>query len=277
MRKLPKFVRISVLLCSPLLIAAGSGAGSDEGLTNQELAKVVDYIVDRIVETGGLSFDGEEIEAALGVDLSDADLPLLQAEVLLKLEERGAVPDLSQSRCEEYGACSIFGNLAYASNDVLDMYIREQAEDGKTYAGAVLPGFAARNLRDEVVETADLEGGPTLLAFLAVHCQHSLDSIPILNRLVDDFSAHGLRVVGVYINSGSVEDVNTWLPEQNPLFEVWVHEDAALGDLVENHLVPVYFFLDNVGRVTEKAVGFKEVVHLRKRVNEHLDRVEARL
>ena len=256
-------------------MAAGLAAANEEGLTAAELEKVVGYLVDQIRENGLTAFSGEEIEAALGVSLSDADGPLLQAEVLLKLEEEGLVNDLSQSRCAEYGACSIYGNLSYATDDVLALYEREKAQDGRTYNNLALPLFAARNLADEVVKTTDLRGQPAVLVFLAGHCQHSLDSIPILNRLVDEFSIHGVRVVGVYINSGSVEDINTWLPEQNPQFEVWIEEDPALGDLVENHLVPVYFFLDEAGQIAQKAVGFKDSRELRAFVNGNLDRLEA--
>ena len=82
-------------------------------------------------------------------------------------------------------------------------------------------------------------------------------------------------MVGLYINSGSVEDINTWLPEQKPRFEVWVEEDAALVDLVENHLVPVYFFLDEAGQIAQKAVGFKDSRELRAFVNQNLDKLEA--
>ncbi len=184
-----------------------------------------------------------------------------------------AVPDLGTSRCEQYSACSIYGNLSFATDDVLATYERERSYDGSKF-DLPLPPFEARNLSNEVVRPSDLLGQPALLVFLAVHCQHSLDTIPVLNELVERFSPSGLRVVGVYINSGSVEDLNDWLPEQDPHFEVWAHEDPALGDLVDNHLVPVFFFLDPDGRITEKAVGQKDSFEMRRLVNQFLDRVE---
>ena len=52
---------------------------------------------------------------------------------------------------------------------------------------------------------------------------------------------------------------------------------SALGDLVDNHLVPVYFFLDAEGRITEKAVGQKDSFEMRRLVNQFLDRVEAKI
>ena len=227
-------------------------------------------------EAGGLDFSGEDIAAASGVVVQDADKGLLEAEVLLKLEEIGAVPDRGTSRCEQYSACSIYGNLSFATDDVLATCERERSYDGSKFDLPLAP-FEARNLADEVVRPSDLRGQPSLLVFLAVHCQHSLDTIPVLNELVERFAPSGLGVVGVYINSGWFEDLNDWLPEQDPRFEVWAHEDPALGDLVDNHLVPVYFFLDAEGRITEKAVGQKDSFEMRRLVNQFLDRVEAKI
>ena len=108
------------------------------------------------------------------------------------------------------------------------------------------------------VHSAALLGHPTVLAFLAVHCRHSLDSLPILNRLTEDFGDRGLKVVGVYINSGSHQDVAEWLPELEPKFEVWVRNDDELGDLFSGHLVPAYFLVDERGQIEKKLVGFKQ-------------------
>jgi len=266
---------ISVFLALPALFAGvAADDGESVGLSDENLARVVDFVVNQILETGDLAISGEEIERELGIELVDADSGLLQAEVLLALEERGAVPDLGESRCEQYGACSIYGNLSFATGDVLELYEREIAEDGRTYENLGLAAFEARNLENEVVRTTDLLGEPAVLVFLAVHCQHSLDTIPILNRMVDSFGVHGLRVIGVYVNSGSVEDINVWLPEQGPRYEVWVHEDPALGDLVDNHLVPVYFYIDPQGRITEKTVGFKEAFDVRVVANRFLDKLQ---
>ena len=245
-----------------------------ERLSQEEIDRVVKYIVGRIQENGGVDFSGEDIAVATGVAVKDSDTGLLRAEVLLKLEEIGAVPDLATSRCEQYSACSIYGNLSFATDDVLATYERERSYDGSRF-DLPLVAFEARNLADEVLRPSDVLGQPSLLVFLAVHCQHSLDTIPVLNDLVARFAPSGLQVVGVYINSGSVEDLNDWLPEQDPHFEVWAHEDPAFGDLVDNHLVPVFFFLDPDGRITEKAVGQKDSFEMRRLINQFLDRVEA--
>ena len=129
-----------------------------------------------------------------------------------------------------------------------------------------LPNFEAHDLAGKAVASADLKGGPVLLSFLAVHCRHSMDSFPILKELQDTYGPQGLHVVAVLINSGSVEDVNGWVHEFEPNYDIWVKNDAALGDLIRSHLVPTYLFVDAQGQVTEKLVGFKARGLLVKRV-----------
>jgi len=167
-------------------------------------------------------------------------------------------PDLlAGSRCARYDACSIFGDLSGATGETLAMYVKEKAEDGRRFDDFHLPSFTAKNLAGEEVGLADLKGAQTVLVFLAVHCRHSLDSFPILNYLEETYGPQGIRVVGLYVNSGSIEDLNAWLPAVEPKFEIWGFNDPSLADLVESHLVPVYFFLDAEGRLLEKLVGQK--------------------
>lgn len=166
---------------------------------------------------------------------------------------------LGAGRCSQYDACSVHGDLSGATGAKLEMYVREKGEDGRIFTEYRLPEFWADDLQGNRVSSADLEGRPALFVFLAGHCNHSHDSIPILEEVYKTYSPMGLRVVGVIVNSGSVEDVNTWMPGYQPHFDVWVRNDDSLGDLLETHLVPAFFFVDADGQVREKLVGFKRV------------------
>ena len=160
-------------------------------------------------------------------------------------------------RCADYGACSLHGNLAFASGDTLEMYADEKKEDGTLFTDFTMPAFTALNLDGETVSTGDLRDAPTVVAFLAGHCSHSHDSIPILNDLASGNAPAATRVIGVWVNSGSVEDVASWMPTYAPTYEVWVHEDAGVGDAIGSHLVPTWFYLTPNGDVLGKLVGYK--------------------
>ena len=160
---------------------------------------------------------GEAIEEATGVRPCLADTPLLQRAVLSKLADdpRGQRL-LAGSRCSDYGACSLWGNLAGASGETLARYEKEKARDRTTYEHWALPAFEARDLEGRVVRSSDLAGKPAVLALLAVHCNHSMDTFPILQELHRRYAGESLQVVGVLVNSGSVEDARGWMPHFAP-------------------------------------------------------------
>ena len=236
----------------------GTPATSRGDLSSEELDRVADWMAKRIIQTGSPAFEDSEVFEATAVRVTEDHRGVLTNAVMDKLEEMGALGDLlAGSRCAQYEACSIYGDLSGATGEILDMYVTEKAEDGQRFENFILPEFTAHNLAGEEVSLSGLRGSETLLVFLAVHCRHSLDSLPILNHLADSYGPRGINVVGVYINSGSIEDLNAWLPELEPRFEIWGFNDPSLADLVESHLVPVYFFLDAQGRLLEKLVGQK--------------------
>ncbi len=233
--------------------------GNSSELSDDESERVVSYVAEQVLATGRTQFDAGEITEATGVVLDGTDPLLLRQRVAARLMESEAGRKLfAGSRCATYEACSVYGNLAGADAEVLAMYEREKKEDGRAFDEFELPAFTAHDLEGHEVSSADLLGEDTLLAFVAVHCQHSMDSLPILQRLHDTYGQEGLRVVAVAVGSGEVEDVNSWFPHFEPTYEVWVASGTELPDAIGSHLVPTYLFVDERGRITEKLVGFKE-------------------
>lgn len=227
-------------------------------LTPEQVGRVADYVAAHILEKEEIP-DGPTIEEATGIELSIGDTPILQQAVLAKLADDPRGQELlAGSRCSDYGACSMWGNLASASGDVLALYEREMALDGTRYDDRKLPSFEARNLAGETVRSADLVGKPAVLALLSVHCNHSMETFPILQELHRQYSAEGLQVVGVLVNSGTVEDANGWVPHFAPEHPIWVVEGDDLGDLIGSHLVPSYLLIDARGKVRELLVGYRD-------------------
>lgn len=227
-------------------------------LKPQEIEKVAVFVAEKIMATSKIP-SRQAIAEATGVQVSISDTPVLQKAVADKLagDLRGQKL-LSGSRCSDYGACSLWGNLATATGSTLAMYEREKALDGSTYDDFALPAFEALNLAGEKVRSTDLVGRPAVLAFLAVHCNHSMDTFPILQELHRRYGKQGLQVVGILVNSGSVEDAKGWVPDFAPEHPIWIYETASLGDLIGSHLVPTYLLVDGKGRVRKKIVGFKD-------------------
>lgn len=225
-------------------------------LTPEQVELVAGYVAGYILEHEEIP-DGDTIEEATGVELSIGDTPILQQAVLAELADDPRGQELlAGSRCSDYGACSMWGTLAGASGDLLALYEREKALDGTRYEDRALPRFTARDLEGRTVASSDLLGRPAVLALLSVHCNHSMETFPVLQELHRRYAGEGLQVVGVLVNSGSVEDAAGWVPHFAPEHPVWVVEGDGLGDLVGSHLVPTYLLVDEHGMLRELLVGF---------------------
>ncbi len=234
------------------------------GLSDEQIAVVADYIVQSIVSDGlnpDVAFTEEQIEEATGIVIPPQDSTRIQKAARAKLQEYPEVLAKlasSPSRCADYDACSLHGDLSGATGETLDMYEREKKEDGFTFDDRPLPAFEAFDIGLQQVRSDDLRGKPAVLAFLAGHCTHSIDTFPILQEMTRTYGPEGLQVVGVVVNSGTPDDVASWVSEFEPEYDVWVYENASLGDIIGSHLVPTYLFVDANGQVKEKLVGYKE-------------------
>jgi hypothetical protein len=130
-----------------------------------------------------------------------------------------------------------------------------------TYDDLRLPQFEGRDLSGKLVRSSDLLGKPALVVLLSLHCNHSVESLPILARLAEQLRPEGRRVIGVLLNSGDVEDAKYWIPyhhrDYRGQYDVWVVGNTSFGDAVGSHLTPTYLAVDKNGRVRKKLVGFK--------------------
>jgi copper chaperone CopZ len=236
---------------------AGAHAVMPDRLTPAQVDRVAEFVAGRLLEQGALPA-GDAVREATGLDVRAADLPAVQAAVVMRLaaEPRGQ-QFLEGNRCNDYGACSLWRNLATASGEELARYERDRSRDGERLHGAPLPGFTAHDLDEQAVRSRDLTGRPSLVTLLAVHCTHSMDTFPVLQELHRRYGPQGLQVVGVLVHSGSAVDAREWVPEFSPEYPIWIHEDASLGEAIGSRLVPTHLLLDGDGRMQQILVGFK--------------------
>jgi thiol-disulfide isomerase/thioredoxin len=254
-------VGLAVLLLSAALLSAQEKASVQKWrLSKADIEKVADYYFELVLPVFMAKLQTSTEGKALLAGSSCATTETASAGCAAHGASCSANCGASTaqvSRCAEYGACSLYGDLTGASGDVLDMYVREKASDGETYDERSIPAFEASTLSGEAVRSTDLVGKPTVLVTLAGHCSHSYQTLPILQELEKTYGPKGFEVVGVYVNSGSVEDINSWIDYYKPEYDVWVSPTDGLGDVVNSHLVPTYLLVDEDGKVKEKLVGFK--------------------
>ena len=186
--------------------------GNQPSLSDDEVEKVVAFVVDRLVDDdvpGAMSREMIEEETGVAIPMNAAGA--IQAEVIARLQkdypEILAQLEDSPSRCAEYDACSLHGDLSGASGETLVMYRREKAEDGQVFVDSTLPSFEAYDFEGNRISSDSLSGKPSLLVFLAGHCTHSMDTFPVLYDLAREYGSRGLNNVGVVVSSGTPHDV----------------------------------------------------------------------
>lgn len=217
-----------------------------------------------------LRLDTASIEAALGFRPSQS----LLMEAISVVWPESEVQQGS-SRCADYGACSLYGDLSNATGEQLTMYASEKALDGTEFDGLALPAFEARDLSGAKVSSKSLRGAPTLLVPIAVHCRHSYQTLPVLHDLAHRYKGRGLRVVGLLVNSGSPEDATLSLAGSLACHDFWVTDGDSVGQLLETRLVPSHLFINAAGEIERKFVGLKDSATLVAEIDRLLEGGEA--
>ena len=241
----------------------GTVREADLGSFSGDETTIIQFFADRIIITGEIpDLSGEEIEEATGVSLNqlkELSPNRLQAGVLAELSRRQFNVDslAGASNCARFSACSIDRNLFGASGAELARYEEERAEDGRAFAEWAAPDFTLPSLSGAPVSLTDFHGENVALVFLAGHCNHCLQSLATLDQLREEYRSQGLAVVPVYINSGSVEDVHSWISALDLAMPVLIAEPRDLSERYDFSMVPTTFLIDRDGQVTRKLVGQK--------------------
>lgn len=204
-----------------------------------------------------MRLDPSELKGALGFRPST---PLLMEAISIVWPE--AEVKGGSSRCADFRACSLYGDLSNATGEQLEMYTDEKALDGVDFEPRPLPPFEARDFAGAKVTSADLRGTPTLLVPIAVHCRHSYQTLPILHDLAHRYRSKGLRIVGLLVNSGAPEDAVLSLKGSPECHDFWVTEGDSAGKLLATRLVPSHLLVNEEGEIERKLVGLKKTAAL---------------
>lgn len=190
----------------------------------------------------GCSFHGDGCQSCVG-SINNASLDLTSLS--------------GGSYCTRFSACSVNRNLSGASGEELERYIREKSQDGQSFSDWYAPDFTFPNTDGELVSLSDYRGKPVALVFLSGHCPHSLQTIPIITELIKAYEGQNLAILPVYVNSGSVEDVEYLRSALKLEYPLIVSESKDVAEAYESLMVPSVFLIDREGRITKKFVGYK--------------------
>ncbi|MCI0414474.1 TlpA family protein disulfide reductase [bacterium] len=159
--------------------------------------------------------------------------------------------------CSAYQACSVDRDLRGATAAELEEYKKEKALDGKTFTDRIAPDFRAAGSDGSVVSLSAFRGKPVALVFLAVHCNHSKDTLPILSELKKEYEPQGIVILPVYVHDGAVEDIKQFADSLKLDFPLLV-VGKEISKAYKNRMVPTTLLIDSSGHIVRQFVGFKK-------------------
>ena len=120
------------------------------------------------------------------------------------------------------------------------------------------PDFTLRNTAGEQITLSDYRGKPVALILMAVHCSHSMDTLPIISKLKKKHEPLGLVILPVYVNAVSAQNLSTWTSALNLDYPLIASPDKGLAQKYKTWLTPTTFLIDREGKITKKFVGYKD-------------------
>ena len=122
--------------------------------------------------------------------------------------------------------------------------------------GALAPEYSAVTLAGDSVSLADLEGEVVLLNVWATWCIPCQKEIPALQRLHEEYSAQGLRIVGVSVDARGEEGyVKEFAESYGVGYDVWLDPAERVISTFRVIGVPNTYLIDREGRVLWKHIG----------------------
>ena len=107
---------------------------------------------------------------------------------------------------------------------------------GLLFVGAVaqqpvqIAEFSLPKLDGQTLRSEDLKDRIVVLDFWATWCENCVSEIPEFNKLEKEYSARGVRVIGLSVQSGWASDIQKFVKQYNMRYTVLVGNDDTVSD-----------------------------------------------
>lgn len=133
----------------------------------------------------------------------------------------------------------------------------EESRDIGIEKGQLAPDFSLQDLNGNQVKLSNYKGQRVLLNFWATWCPPCRVEMPHMQNIYDQYQSEDVVILGVNmtITEDSIEDVPTFVQEQELTFPIVLDEE---GDLMQTYQVVAYpttYVLDADGVIREKVRG----------------------
>ena len=113
----------------------------------------------------------------------------------------------------------------------------------------------------DTVDIRDFRGEVVLLNVWATWCGPCEQEMPSMERLYQEMSPQGLRVVAISVDQADPATVRAWAEERNLSFTVLHDPSGRIQQVFQTTDVPESFVLDRDGVIVKKIIGATEWDH----------------
>jgi peroxiredoxin len=93
-----------------------------------------------------------------------------------------------------------------------------------------IPQFSLLRLEGQTLRSEDLKDNIVVLDFWATWCEACVSEIPEFNKLDKEYSARGVKVIGLAVQSGWAIDIQKFVKQYNMRYSILVGNDDTVAD-----------------------------------------------
>src|SRR6266446_2989984 len=93
-----------------------------------------------------------------------------------------------------------------------------------------VPQFSLPQLDGRTLRSDDLKDKIVILDFWATWCKNCVSEIPEFNKLEKEYSARGVKVIGLAVQSGWASDIHKFVKQYNMRYAILVGNDDTVSD-----------------------------------------------
>jgi peroxiredoxin len=119
------------------------------------------------------------------------------------------------------------------------------------------PDFELKSLEGKTVHLTDFRGKAVLLNFWATWCQPCKIEMPWFVELQKKYGPQGLQVIGIAMDDASEQEIAKFAKDMGVNYPVLIGKEAVGEAYGGVPFLPLTFFIDRGGKVTEKIPGLR--------------------
>lgn len=126
---------------------------------------------------------------------------------------------------------------------------------GSTNVGDMMPAYTTKTLDGAPYDLASEKGNVVLVNVWATWCGPCRFEIPELQKMHNELSSRGFKVVGVSVDEGDAKDIKQFMADQKMTYPVVHDPDGRIANVLGTTVLPTSVLLDRHGKIVWRWVA----------------------